>query len=55
MSKVAEEVVRFGWKGHWTLQMAGKAPLQRPLDAAGRGGRLLKGAGGSFGTVRKNY
>ena len=33
--------------------MAGKARLERPLDAAGKRGRVLRGAGGSLGTVAK--
>ena len=47
---------RSGWKGHWTLQLVGKAWKRHAslLDAAGRRGRVLRGAGGSLGTVRKS-
>ena len=40
------------------LDAAGKRGLERPLDAAdaaGKRGRLLRGAGGSLGTVRKRW
>ena len=35
-------------------QVAGKVWLERPLDAAGKRGKVLRGAGGSCGTVRKS-
>ena len=35
-------------------RVAGKVRLERPLDAAGKRGRVLRGAGGSLGTVRKS-
>ena len=40
----------------WTLQLVGKAWKRHAslLDAAGKRGRVLRGAGGSLGTVRKS-
>ena len=44
------------FEGGWTLQLVGKAWKRHAslLDAAGKRGRVLRGAGGSLGTVRKS-